>query len=256
MSKEIVQNKDELLVKAESALLEAMESNPQVQSDVFQAVMINRASEELRNRIEEVKKINTPENATYKRKGGKDKDGNPLYLTYPKLGYMERIMENHISPSFSWEMLVPPTMVNSQKNKQQDAFYCVMMLHISVLGFEIRSEPATGVTNMKNNINGIEMAAKGCVTDAKKKCLSYLGICHDIYEYGEDRSVDEADTDSIIERMKEKYYGKLPEGSRDNTIKEAKTYLLDSPSLQDLKLREIKIEKRIKELVEKNQRKS
>lgn len=164
-----------------NTLIQQIKNGELLQEELAEALIHHQAAIRLRQGVDSVHNIKTPQNVIYKRRYRADEDE----LDYVKLGYMQELFEKEITPGLVWDFVETPKYQEPDKSKQEGVFFCSLTLIIQILGRIVRKEIGVGVCRAKNTANGLEMAVKGCVTDGKKKILSHFGICNDVYDYGE-----------------------------------------------------------------------
>ena len=121
-----------------------------------------------------------------KKYGGKDREGNEIYLDYyPQYAVIDRLNEVFGRWDFTCtdpEIVVRTEMVWSGKEKkmvEQDtyAFYVIGTLHTP-----IGTRSAVGVGTLQGALaNNADAMLKGASTDAMKKCASMFGIGAELY---------------------------------------------------------------------------
>ena len=219
------------------------ENRPEaVQRELLHAALADGAQLQLRPRMQTVMQIRTPPNVLERRviakvknekTGKKDK---PIYADYVKLQYMKNIMDEHISANHIPRIKVPPQYreVNLQKfDRVEPVFAVTIEMDVYIWGQKVTTIPAVGTTRIKNTAGGLEMAEKGCITDAYKKAYSYLGVCNDVYEYGDPVELNEAMIDMYFADIEE-HWKDFASGKQMLAIR---TFLEGAVKVRDLRAR-------------------
>lgn len=181
-------------VKVELASL-LSEGHELVQAEIVKAMLKESASIELQSRMLAASLTTTPPNVLSNKEGPGGK-----VLTYVQLGFMMMQMRELISSNFMFRTITAPTLIPGSGSRPA-AYTCYLELDVYVYGQHVQTVSASGNANLYTNDNSVDMATKGCVTDAMKKCLSYLMICNDVYQYG--------DVEPLTDKVVSRYYDDL-----------------------------------------------
>jgi hypothetical protein len=163
------------------------------------AVIRETAAQELNTRIKAVLELRTPKNALYSREGPKKSS-----LTYVKIGYMEGIMRDHISADYQFRTITPPQLIADTRGGNP-VYFCFLELDVRIFNQLVKTIPCQGTCDVNISKTGeysnIETCIKGCVTDAMKKGLSFLGIANDVYSYGDSGELTADLVESFVKKL-------------------------------------------------------
>jgi len=227
----------DLIPKAvEDKLIALMTSGHElVQTEITKAVLRQAAAEELNARMSAVAAMPTPPNVLYERLLSDKEEYKGKKLTYVKLGYMMETMRRHISPDFKFLTKVPPTLAPAS-GKIVAHFMCYMEMEVYLFGQHVFTTAATGTTAVRQTANGYDMAAKGCVTDAKKKLLSDVKIANDVYKYGDTEPLTRQLVEDYAENLKREFGAVVDTYTSGGSMK-AVDYLAKAKTIEGLRTR-------------------
>jgi len=206
--------------------------------------------------IDKTQATPTPGYAVSSREGPKDKKtGKPIVLDYVKIGYMMDAMRRNISPEFDFICVQAPHMPTDGKGNNLPFYLCLYQLVVKFNGEPILSVAAPGTCDIlmskdTKDYIGIETAYKGCVTDAMKKGMSYLGVAWDVYKYGQQES---RGMNELVETKMKELAKAVPEKIFLDNAQAINKFLFESANPDDLNERYAGALKRLENLAVKGE---
>mgnify|MGYP001765686066 CR=1 FL=1 len=173
---------------------------PETRALMATAMIKDAATTELQNRLRTVLGLPTPPNVLEQREGPGGQN-----LTYVKLGYMEETCRKHITSNYQFRTITPPTITPFDHVPSGLIVICYLELDIYIFGQLVETVPCPGTCTVRKADNGLDMAIKGAVTDAKKKGFSFLNIANDVYQYGDRIPLTDELVASYINSLKKEF---------------------------------------------------
>ena len=208
--------------------------------ELIQSLLKHEASLAFRERCEQVRNIRTPPNVLRQTPGGINRTtGVRIQFTTVQLGWMEQVVSNYITPHIIPRTIVPPHLEVIQGNDKAVPTYVTHIeIDFYIWGQLVSTIPATGCCEVPEGFSGgINTAIKGCVTDAYKKGFSYLGVCSDVYDYGDSEELNESIVHMYYNTAVNKYAAVIQENQKNDIF----IYLKASASVRSLRDRYFKM---------------